>query len=125
VTIKPADKNPGISDSDLHLYINWYNGGGNYIIDQAIYCVLNGGPRFGVIRANVNHYYIRDATQTTSKHFDSSLRLWLKYVTKLLGFSYNSFQYWYKPGTQTFYGLAGLSDIVGTMTIRGLTNKYI
>jgi hypothetical protein len=44
ITVPPADKSPGIADSDLHLYVVWENVGAGTYSANAGYCVLNSGP---------------------------------------------------------------------------------
>ncbi len=44
ITVPAADKFLGISDSDLHLYVQWENVGYGTYAANAGHCVLNAGP---------------------------------------------------------------------------------
>ncbi len=44
ITVSATDKNPGIPDSDLHLYVVWENVGTGTYAANAGYCILNMGP---------------------------------------------------------------------------------
>jgi hypothetical protein len=67
-----ADFNPGIPNSDLHLYVIWENSGKNSYAASAGLCVLNAGPRFGAVYFNIGSGTYREP-KGTNFEFDRVL----------------------------------------------------
>lgn len=86
---------------------------------------MNVGPRFGQVNFNVGATSYSSLTGTNSE-FDRNLEITIHEVTHVLGFSGFAMEYWFQPGTTTFYGPGGLSSITtsGT-TVRGISTTNL
>jgi hypothetical protein len=124
ITVPAADYDPGIPNSDLHLYVDWENVGSGTYIATSGYCVLNAGPRFGLVNFNVGSSEYSSFT-STDYEFDRNLEITIHYITHVLGFSAAAMEFWFQPGTTTFYG-ASLNTILTTgTTVRGISTTNV
>jgi hypothetical protein len=119
-----ADYNPGISDSDLHLYVDWNNDGEDNYDATSGFCVLNAGPRFGLVKFNVGSSRY-NAIKGTDFEFDRNLDITIHYVTHVLGFSAAAMKYWFQPGTTTIYGNSLNSIVTTGTTVRGISTTNV
>ncbi|KRX06120.1 Insulin-like growth factor binding protein, N-terminal [Pseudocohnilembus persalinus] len=101
-TPQNSDKNTGILNSDLHLYVSYYE-------DPASTTILNGAACLLSILKNSNFYQNLQAT--------------IHELTHILGFSKNLIQYWINPETNQSYG-SGNEPII-SQTIRSISTQIL
>ncbi|KAL4454178.1 hypothetical protein ABPG74_012135 [Tetrahymena malaccensis] len=129
IAVPSNDQKTGVENSDLNLYIIYFNSGSSALANAAS-CFINPAyqrPTFGRVSFNIG--YLTN-TNPNSFKFQLDLQVLLHEIIHVLGFSSDSMQYWIDPDTQKPYKLSGISKINTYQTVRGfktliLTSKNV
>jgi hypothetical protein len=99
----------GVSDSDLHIYIDIINDATSPEIMSSVPCsfvlpkyrVNSGKLTFNIAHFEINNY---EELAYDSKRFEDTYVVLIHEMFRLLGFDKNLYQFWFNPTTNAPWG---------------------
>ncbi|EGR31787.1 leishmanolysin family protein, putative [Ichthyophthirius multifiliis] len=117
INIPKKYRRDGENNSDLVIWVSYYNGPLSFSLANAIHCLIDPNLKrvtYGMININLSKLDL-DHTQSV---FKSDFNNILHEFLHILGFSRGLYRYWINPLTQNFYD-DEINNYVRTVSIRG------